>query len=319
MINIREYKLGDERSIYNMFDKHTPYKRDAPFWIWINRMLSDEKSVIALAELNEEIVGHYAILPRKCSIEGIELKCGLGIHAFVDPKYRTEISIFSISKLAYDLADSRGFDLVYGFPNANYRLIQQKIEKWKEISLFNAYIKSAHKVSKNNLIYSWNLVSGSNFDDFLRINELLELNEGKGNYFPKSLNYYLNRFLHHPHKPYEVWLLKKNNITAGAIVVKRFIDKVHRVHIVDYALLDNNSIGDILTDFESLYRDKTEEFCLWPTSKYFSRLLTDKGYKQTGFETFFGVKLLSDKSRELENQILNFKNWELFMSDSDAF
>ena len=125
-INIRPYSRGDAKQIFGLFQKYTKYKRDASFWTWMNRILSD--SIVVVAEEEGNIIGHYAILPRTCVLNnGLELKAGLGVHAFVAPDRRNEISIFSISSLAYKLAKEKGIDFVYGFPNQNYRLIQEKI------------------------------------------------------------------------------------------------------------------------------------------------------------------------------------------------
>lgn len=95
-INIRAYQNGDAEKIYTLFRQYSSYKRDDAFWVWMNRLLAH--SIISVAEIKGAIVGHYAILPRLCKMRnGTFLKAGLGIHSFVEPKHRKEVSIFSIS------------------------------------------------------------------------------------------------------------------------------------------------------------------------------------------------------------------------------
>ena len=127
-INIRYYNPGDGKKISDLFTKNTTLLRDDKFWIWINRILCSD-SIVAVAEKNNEIVAHYAFIPRNIIVGNEILKSGIGLHAVVSPDVRNSLSIFQISNLVYDKARKDGYDLIYGFPNTNYRLIQEKIER----------------------------------------------------------------------------------------------------------------------------------------------------------------------------------------------
>lgn len=320
MINIREYRLGDATKIYNLFSKNTPYKRDASFWVWINRLLSEEKSIIVIAELNGAIIGHYAILPRICKNKEIEFKCGLGLHAFVDPDYRNLLSIFSITSLAYNISNLKNYDFLYGFPNNNYRLIQEKIEHWKRISLFKAFIKPLNMERKENFKFEWKNIEDNDFEKYFLIDELLETNSLSNEfYFSKSLPYFLNRYLKHPQKPYQNWLLIKEGETIGVIVTKKFSVDEDRIHIIDYIIKSDEYLSDLIDDFEMKFSTQNTLSVLWPNTKYFSQILLRKGYKQTGFDTFFSIKILSQKAKKNQDLLFNINNWNLCMGDSDAF
>ena len=120
--SIRLYKSGDAKGINEMFTKHTPYLRDDAYWTWINRIVGQSISVVA--ECDDRIIGHYAVVPRNLIVKNRVLKAALGIHAFVDPDFRREISIFEISNYLYRIAQDKGIQVIYGFPNVNYRQIQ---------------------------------------------------------------------------------------------------------------------------------------------------------------------------------------------------
>lgn len=90
--SIRLYKSGDAKGINEMFTKHTPYLRDDAYWTWINRIVGQSISVVA--ECDDRIIGHYAVVPRNLIVKNRVLKAALGIHAFVDPDFRREISYF---------------------------------------------------------------------------------------------------------------------------------------------------------------------------------------------------------------------------------
>ncbi|MCK9412233.1 MAG: GNAT family N-acetyltransferase [Prolixibacteraceae bacterium] len=321
MVNIREYQIGDATKIHHLFSKYTHYKRDASFWVWINRLLAEEKSIIVVAEIEGEIIGHYAILPRICKIKDeIEFKCGLGIHAFIDPNYRNLVSIFSITSMAYKIAELKKYDFIYGFPNTNFRLIQEKIEHWKKISLFNAFVKPLTMPNSELLKFDWDIVDENDFEKYFIINELLEIQNLSGKIsFSKSLSYFLNRYIKHPQKLYQSWLLRKEGETIGIIVTKKFVGEEVKIHIIDYIIHSDEHLSNLIDDFEKKFSKQATVSVLWPITKYFSYLLIQKGYTQVGFDTFFGIKILSKKALDNQSLLQDVNNWSICMGDSDAF
>jgi len=314
-INIRAYQNGDAEKIFTLFQRYSTYKRDAAFWVWINRLLAH--SIISVAEINGTVVGHYAILPRLCKLkDGTVLKAGLGIHAFVEPKHRKEVSIFSISSLAYKLAKEEGIQFVYGFPNINYRLIQERIERWKKVELFNALTKKTVK-EISSLKFDWDRVEENDFEKLFEINNLFEKRELKYNSLETDAEYWYKRYFSHPQKLYEIWKLNKNGLEIGFLVLKNFeAEGSLRLHIIDFLLTDGYKLTDVLPDIESKFRD-VNEMVFWPFNSEVSKTLIDYGFAEEGFETYFGIKIL-DKSID-SSLILDFKNWHLTMGDSDAF
>lgn len=319
-MKIRNYKVGDALQIYNLFALHTVYQRDAAFWVWINRMLSDINSIITVAEKDGQIVGHYAIIPRICILkDGVELKCGLGIHAFVDPLFRQQISIYSISQLAYTIAKSKGFEFIYGFPNKNYRLIQEKIERWKNIATFNAFEKPLINTKNFTLNYLWKEVKSINYNDYYLINELMEQSYSFQTHFKKSLNYFINRYLNHPQSIYKIWIIENNKEIIGCVVTKIFQAEIKHIHIIDFIVVKEISIKKLILDFENIYCDKADKAVLWPVSRIFKEELIRLNYSQTGFDTFFGLKIIGDQAKYYLDELLDINNWILNMGDSDAF
>ena len=137
-IKIREYTTEDRVKICSLLTRNTVYQRDPQFWCWINQCLGSMPPIIVVAEINSDVIGHYAIIPHPMMVGGKIITVGFGIHALIDSKFRKEVSIFDITTLAYKLAKERGLKLIYGFPNQEYRLIQEKIERWQKVSFFNS-------------------------------------------------------------------------------------------------------------------------------------------------------------------------------------
>lgn len=314
-INIRPYSTGDAEQIFRLFQEHTKYKRDAAFWIWMNRILSD--SIVSVAEEKGSIIGHYAILPRRCVLNNeLELKAGLGVHAFVAPDRRNEASIFSISGLAYKLAKEKGIDFVYGFPNQNYRLIQEKIEKWKRVSLFNALVKDAYSFQKNDYEYKWESIKQPNWDFLFLLNELLEREDLSQIHFKRTVDYWNKRYFLHPQKPYDVWKVTQAE-KKGVIVVKIFEeDAKTKLHLIDYVKEPEIDLSKAIKDIAKLYEGKFDKLVFWPFNKSTSKELINLGFNENGFDTFFAIKKLN---QEVPEYLFEFDKWHLVMGDSDAF
>lgn len=320
MIEIRPYRAGDAEKICKLLTNHTPYRRDIDFWIWINRLIGNRDSIISVATNKDEIVGHYAIVPMSVlTSNSNKLNAGLGIHALINPEYRNQVSIFSISALAYQMATNRGIDFIYGFPNKSYRLIQQKIERWEKVSIFNAYVKRLSK-TKQELFFKWVPFDKEDPQNIGRLNNLLDLTLSKSIRVKKPLWYYLTRYLNHPHKLYSCFLIQRNNIDFGFIVTKIYkSDTVNCAHIVDYIVNDTDLFELVLTDFENYFSNFADLSTQWPVSSDFERSLLKLSYEQNGFDTFFGIKFLSERGLSYKTELLEVKNWELMMGDSDAF
>lgn len=314
-INIRPYSTGDAEQIFILFQEHTKYKRDAAFWIWMNRILSD--SIVSVAEEKGNIIGHYAILPRRCVLNNeLELKAGLGVHAFVAPNRRNEASIFSISGLAYLLAKEKGIDFVYGFPNQNYRLIQERIEKWKLVSLFKAFVKDANSIKSSDYEYKWERVKQFNWDFLFQLNELLEKENISQIHFQRTVDYWNKRYLSHPQKPYHVWKVTQKG-KIGILVLKTFKeDTLTKLHLIDYVNEFELDLSKAIKDIAKLYEGKYDKLVFWPFNKSTSKELINLGFSENGFDTFFAIKKLN---QEVPEYLLDFKKWHLVMGDSDAF
>lgn len=57
---------------------------------------------------------------------------------------------------------------------------------------------------------------------------------------------------------------------------------------------------------------------VWQGDSKFRNAIDTIGFKQTGFDTFLGFKVLDDSLQDIDS-ILNINNWRLVMGDSDAF
>lgn len=318
-ITVRLYKRGDADGINSMFMKYLPYLRDRAFWVWINRIMGESISVVA--EYQGKIVGHYAIVPRVINFNGQEIKSALSIHAFVAPEYRNKIFIFEITSALYRIAKDRGIQLIYGFPNVNYRNIQLKIERWKEVALFKSYELNSSKVI---LPASINIqlakVKGIDYNQLFQLSELFtELQFGNAVVPSNGITNWINRYFLHPQESYTVYALSKKGDIIGYIVSKLYKNEGRCYsHILDYVVSKTSDMKEVISAFLYTEKDNCDIFSVWQGDSSFRNSLLTLGFEQTGFETFLGVKVLDKSIADIE-QLLDFNNWRLVMGDSDVF
>ena len=317
--SIRLYKSGDAKGINEMFTKHTPYLRDDAYWTWINRIVGQSISVVA--ECDDRIIGHYAVVPRNLIVKNRVLKAALGIHAFVDPDFRREISIFEISNYLYRIAQDKGIQVIYGFPNVNYRQIQVRIERWKEVALFKSYELPSDKGLDNiKTTIQFDEIKDIDYEHLFRLSEMLAsesvMNEVR---LETNTNYWISRYMLRIQTPYLFYALSKCGVPIGYMVTKRYKNNGNCYsHIVDYILSDNSYMDDVISSYLNNEKAECDYFSFWKGDSVFERSIEKSGFVETGFETFLAIKLL-DKSLSELDVLLDFDNWRLVMGDSDAF
>ena len=115
----REYKEGDERGILDLYKLVFGAEMSVSHWEWKYKRNPAGQALIILAETDGGIVGQYALLPRLMKI-GDDVQIGsLSLDTMVHPEYRGQGMFVTLAKKAYELADRRGIQFVYGFPNGN--------------------------------------------------------------------------------------------------------------------------------------------------------------------------------------------------------
>ena len=315
---IRNYKSYDADGINAMFTKYLPYVRDEKFWVWLNRIIGG-RSIAFVAEYEGKIIGHYAIVPRDMFYKGTIIKAALSVHAFVDPDYRNKVFIFQITQKLYQYAKQQGIQLIYGFPNANYRTIQLKIEKWKQVDLFKSF---EYDLRENEATMSDSLESSIIQDvDFKTLYEISQIEDNSSVISLLSdTRYWMERYMLHPQKLYDIYALRNESRIMGYFVTKIYENgDVKFYHLIDYKLLPEAKYTDLLNAYEKLGRERNMDvLSVWQGDEAFKKAIVDKGFEQKGFETFLGIKVLDDSLTGIED-VLNINNWRLVMGDSDAF
>ncbi len=327
---ITRHGKGDRERVCQLFTRHTSYLRDTAFWLWIHRIWPDEDSIIYLAKDGEDVVGHYAVLPFTLCNGKERLRAGLGVHAFIAPPYRKKMPIFYLTRQCYQACKEEGIDVLFGFPNENFRLIQEKVEGWHCVSSFLAWTRPVKSEDLPSLSLpsslavrplDWNAPA-----DLALLDDLFTLSPSPAAFHvPRSLSLWKRRFAQHPqvtYRPFFVFSSKsEETFPLAAFVLKEFenLEKNELVgHLMDYVALPPLSHAALIDASVSAFSPRVSSLAYWPVHSVMEDTLREKGFIEDGFSTFFAIKILND-SLEEHPLLRKKKAWHLPLSLSDAF
>lgn len=321
---IREAKAEDRDKIIAFFNEfETPYKRDRAYWIWLNRIVTTDYSIIAVAEYNKSIIAHYAIVPLDINVKGQRFRGAQGLNAVVSESHRDKVRIYEVTRLAYTLARERGIDFMYCFPNKNYWRIQVKIEGCHLLSQIVAIRVSTDRdvdVSSEFRLLEYKDSISNHFE----LDSLVEYYNSK-NYISvhKNLSYFLSRYIRHPQKLYKCFFVKIREKISAFIVLKKYVNPFTKEvtgHLIDYIKSPNIGEYTLIALTNSYFNNLgVKDVVFWPINSEFRNSLKSFSVKSE-FESFPCLKFFGQNiSENIKEELLNYENWEFQMGDCDVF
>ncbi|MBW1782071.1 MAG: GNAT family N-acetyltransferase [Deltaproteobacteria bacterium] len=120
--HIREYREGDEEQILRLrqqvFGDLDPVRLKPSTWRWQFRHNPAGEAFCALAEDQGRIVGQYAVIPSRFSVQGKETVFALSCDTMIHPDYRRQGLFTTLAQEVYRRIESeRRITTVWGFPN----------------------------------------------------------------------------------------------------------------------------------------------------------------------------------------------------------
>jgi hypothetical protein len=117
---LRPYASGDESGIYDLakrvFTEQPPNRFSKKYWEWEFAKNPDGPANIWVADDHNEVVGHYAVIPRLWKVEGIIRKGSIVVDVMTDDRYRFQGMFAALGKTSLNDSGSKGILFSYGFP-----------------------------------------------------------------------------------------------------------------------------------------------------------------------------------------------------------
>lgn len=144
-IILRGYKSRDEKQISHLFFNNFPDPLDpesiCKTWLWQFQNLFSKDSGVAVAELCDEIVAHYAVMWFPMSYMGDRISGAVSTATVTDKKARGKGLFTKLAQRVFAETEKDGCKIVFGFPNSqSIRGFIKKLE-WFEIAKFPLLIK----------------------------------------------------------------------------------------------------------------------------------------------------------------------------------
>jgi len=321
-IKYHSYRPGDEQAIIKLFWECGYTNHDQAFWYWINRQCPFGKTIIEVATVGTQVVGHYSILPRLVRIGGTVVSAGLAIHAAIHPEYRGLVILQELMKRIFYQCHQTNMAFIYGFPNNNAWSVYLKLFQWQRITElatlelpldnFQAVGSNAPRISLRDELY---------FDDRYDSFQMEDLLSEK-TYVVKDKKYLNWRYAHHPQVQYQLLEAETESGNLAGYLVLKLYRKNHIMygHIIDLYFirsdlhLFSHAVCQALSWFIRQGVDIASCWILKGTP-FFEPLL-DIGFRPIGFASHVGYRLIRPN---FPVDKLNVDKWHMVMGDSDAF
>ncbi|EYE88785.1 hypothetical protein Q428_05930 [Fervidicella metallireducens AeB] len=311
---IREYKIGDEYKITELFKQVFHKEMQLEYWNW--RYNKFKEKYINLMWNDEDLAGHYATFPIDLYINNRAVRTGFSMTTMTSNKYKN-MGIFK--KLARDLYEKNYniLNLIWGFPNNNSLHGFVKYLDWQHISDVNALSKNIFKkysdVDNNISAIS---MFGKEYDDFFR-KVILKRNYG---IIVDRTSKYLNwRYVSNPTNKYYILEYKKDEKLLGYCVYKMYseLDKLTG-DIVDILCYDDFVFEELIKKvINEIIDKKGVSVETWINDNLFVSKLLKLGFNYNDKISHFGFKINSDS---INAEFLgNISNWYITMGDSDVY
>ena len=356
MINIREYKKGDEEGIVSLFNEVYNTSREVDYWKWQFMENPLGEPVIVVAEEDSKIVGQCTLLPNIIGIKGEEVLAGESIDTMISKDYRGQGLYEKMLIKSYQVGEEKGMKIRIGFPTENlYKVLLNDPINARfvtDIPLFiNLYkldnflfgivrlkalakILAIPSILMAKFIYREKKIK---IKEAYVIEEIQEFNEEFDVLWDKlkkdspimkaRTSKFLNwRIKDHPINHYKSFASYLNDELVGYIILKTEKRKVRKDvdltvgTIVDMVGIDKDVIGALYFKSKDYFKSiKTDFIVSWASETMeYRQLLIDLGFYRTKSKIPFVVKDFS-KDEGLAKYISLEDNWYLMPIESDLY
>ncbi|SCY49107.1 GNAT family N-acetyltransferase [Alkaliphilus peptidifermentans] len=348
---VREYKIGDENQILELFNSTFNMNRSMEHWYWKFRDNPFNTSIIALAEEDKHIIGQCTLLPSLMKIGDHNIMGGQSIDAMIHKNHRRRGYYEKLSLYSYELGMERNIPFRYSFPSpSTLEGIIRKlggtlvcnipvyIQIYNVNSFASIFIKNQGlarllsqpltaflKIIKRSKIkkrLTYDIKKVNEFDS--SFDELWDkYKDMYSNLSIRSSNYLNWRIRNHPDIEYQVFSATENNL-KGYIVLKIEEKKVKGKYlmkvgtIVDLVALDIETIDQLLYQATEYFNENKVDFA---SAWGLDHMSHTKELKKAGFIKSRGCIPFAVKSfdEKLSQELYKKNNWYLMPIETDTY
>ena len=280
------------------------------YWNWRFENNPFGKPIIKLAFYEDQLVGNYIANPVQLIHGKKSIPVLHSMTTMTDPDFSGLGISSNLANQVYKMGKNLGFKAVIGYANS------------KSHDMFIKKLGFFDLKTMNELI-----INNSQTTSKLIVEEIFDFNEVPKNFCFNIINSFEKftikrdnniqnwRFKSNPENKYHCFKIVDDDEFYGYFVLK--IYNGIKCHIVDFLLKDDIDCYNSMLNFSKLFCKKSnlDTLTLWTNYENFLDFLNLKSINIVPQETYFILKMLNEPI----NNLKDFKNWYVTMSDSDVF
>ncbi|MCG9881754.1 MAG: GNAT family N-acetyltransferase, partial [Bacteroidia bacterium] len=264
-MEIRDYKVGDEFQIKELFELVFRQSYSVELWRWRFEQNPAGQRKIKLMWDNDKLIGQYAVSPVDMLINNNLHKAALSLGTMTHPEFEGKGVFKSLAKALYSSLEEEGFVGVWGFPNDNSHggfihslgWINLGVQHSLSIDCKNYLIKENEIDFNNFKILNFD-ISHTNFIEKLTLRENLNLVSKKHDY----LNW---RYNLKPEVKYYKYFGEING-TKFLIVAKLYKDRLRGttiLNLLEFYIDNYSNLNEILSALIKSFNEEIETVNIW--------------------------------------------------------
>lgn len=315
MINVRKYRNGDEEGILKLSKTVFPLfqfpKKD---WVW--RHGSYNHGIFIAEDEKEKIVGHWAYIDKKLSLNNKLYNSGLTLAAMVHPQFQGKKIFSRIAEAMLSEANKNHLDILYGFPNDTSLKIHTKKLGFNYIKSYNIFEKRTdNNIIKNEDAIKYKIIFRKEIINFQDSN-------ATNIHVFKDKAYLTWRYFGEQSVKYYYYDVYESNKYLGYLVFKRYDTSLEKhCHLVDSQIsvsdITHNLIQYIYYFWCKLAIQKHADYIsTWPQSL---GTIEDRIIERFQFTKDMSKVFHLTVKNITKNDDLNNKSWDIKMGDTEIF
>lgn len=343
---------GDERDIEGIlslrkvvFGEMEKDKLDPGFWRWEFNEGPDGKAFIYVAEDGNKIIGHFADVPKRFSVQGEILLGTLSLDLMVHPHYRRRGIFFELGRYGIQRVRNENGRFMTAYPIRSETIDGLKKIGWREVtqlpvlvypirfrSIVNRYL---HFLPLSFLLggvarFFYLLifrpkrkkrVEGIQIDEVLRLDEEFDRFWQKARFLSpiigvRDRNFLMWRYLRHPTRTYTIYRATGKGEMKGYMVLRKVdLLNFNSAVIVDLLTLDEEALPPLIEKGIEYGRQEQVDLLGMMVPRHHSYY---RNLKRWGFLPSLKTFLFMIYPHFADKALLDPKGWYVTWGDADV-
>lgn len=315
IMDIRPYQLGDEKHILKLFEVSFGKSMSLEFWQWRYKKNPFTRDLLIHMMWDKDVlVGHYAVSPVEMIVGGERKLTALSMTTMTHPSYAGRGIFSKLAESLYkEIRDTNNIEIVWGFPNNNSHYGFIKNLQWKDVvTIPFLTLKLKERPFE---VPSFRVLS-----KFTSAEKATLISDRAHFQINKTADFLNWRYVDNPAFQYKVISLE--GIHGELVifkVIKSFNDPTaFEVDILDWSFQSSEQVKQLIDAIVSMCLSEgftISQINTWESVFSPRHIMLEK----TGFSISAPVTYLGARTLKGNNEVDDFRKWDIGMGYSDVF